>query len=190
MTKKFVYDEYDYWNTRLHPSSRDVEYIDANLEYISKCVLGAERLLDFGPGVGRTFSAYQGVSYVEGYDISTVYKERAIERASKLELTFVHTINTSGDPTYIPYDDKWFDVVVASNTLLHQKPENIVSIMKELIRISKKVVVITAAGFSGTPHCFYHDYLKICLEQKWIIYDIEYFKKQIFFCYAEEASDE
>jgi len=185
-----TYDEYKYWSTRLYPTSRDAEYIDANLEYISKCVLGAERLLDFGPGIGRTFSAYQGVGYVEGYDISTIYKERAIERASKLGLTFVLTINTSGDPTYIPYDDKWFDVVIASDTLLHQKPENIVFIMKELIRISKKVVVITATGISSSPHCFYHDYLEICRAQKWTMHTIEYFKEQIFFCYAREASDE
>ena len=179
-----TFNEYKYWNTRLHPTSQDDEYTDTHLKYISKHILGAERLLDFGPGIGRTLSAYKGIGYVEGYDVSTRYKKYALKRASELGLPFIYTINTSGDLTYIPYEDKWFDVVVACTVLLHQKPENIIFVMKELIRISKKVIVITWMGVTTASYSFSHDYFEICKEQGWIMSNIKYFKSQIFFCYA------
>jgi len=192
-----MYNEYRYWNEREFPTSEDGKYHGAHLGYLHKHMAGVDRVLDFGPGIGRTFTAYRGIGYVEGYDISHIYKDQAMKVARELGLTYVFTLNTSGDTAYLPYDTKWFDVAVACSVLMHQRPQKVVHVMRELARVAKKVVVMawmdTVSPFDipdepprMDSHCFHYNYPGICGARGWNIIDMKRFERQVFFTYANE----
>ena len=193
-----MYDEFDYWGKRTHPTSEDELYTDAHVEYIRKAIADAKNVLDFGPGIGRTFAAYKGIGHVEGYDISEIYRERAMKAAMELGINYTSVLNTSGNPIYLPYFDKQFDAAVACSVLMHQRPQYIVPVMKNLVRVAAKVAVMAWMSRLNyfTPHrnieeehyymhIFNYDYFQICKENKWRVSDIEYFREQVFFTYTE-----
>ena len=198
-----MYDEFDYWAKRGHPTSEDELYTDAHIDYIRRMTTGADRILDFGPGIGRTFPAYAGTvpsPLVEGYDITEQYRERALKAAMELNIAYVSVLNTSGDPAYIPHLVKVFDVAVACSVLMHQRPQHIVPVMRNLARVASKVVVMawmTKAGYF-TPHehmeekdyythIFNYNYFLICNQNGWVVTDVEPFREQIFFTYKEQG---
>ena len=191
------YDEIQYWNKRRYPSNLNMsaDMTLRHIQYIKSHVNGLSKVLDFGPGIGRTFSAYEHVGLVEGYDISELYADQAKEAAKGYGFQYLHrTIPIHLDR--LPYEDDEFNVAVASEVLLHQTPMNILKIMGELVRIAERVVVISwqedKTFFSqpgnkteGMNHCFHYDYEGLCRDNGWKVYDVERKDRQIYFVYEK-----
>lgn len=199
MTKKInkrIYNEIEYWSKREMPTSCSDDYTKNHLRFLSNNLVSVKKLLDVGPGIGRTFQAYSNVEIVEGYDISTNYESRVLEESRKYKFKFNLKIGTS--ISSLPYENNEFDSAIASEVLLHQRPENIIKIMSELDRVSKKVIIITYMEpnipfqkinefkYRKKLHCFNYNYLEICKDNKWNIFDFQYYKKQVFFVYSSK----
>jgi len=190
------YDEYTYWNKRSYPTTRGMssKTTQRHIDYIKKHVAGTKKILDFGPGLGRTFEAYLGVEFVQGVDISLLYDKQVRDAAKTLGITSDLDFITRND---LPYVDAEFDAAVASSVLLHKQPQNILEIMKELIRVAKKVVVISwqednvAFDKPGVPkpgpdYQFHYSYPDICEANGWMMKDISRIKNSICFVYTRE----
>ena len=185
-----MYDTLKYWNRRKSPNSKDIEVdTPTHLAFLKKHLDGAMFILDFGPGNGRLLEAYIGVNKVEGYDISSVYKECLLEKARRLKVNFNLTIGKNVET--LPYKTDEFNVAVATEVLLHQKPEHINLVMLELARVSSKVVVISWME-DGVPfnlergHCFHYNYFELCEQNNLETIDFQKYKKQIMFVYRKK----
>jgi ubiquinone/menaquinone biosynthesis C-methylase UbiE len=187
------YNILNYWAERENPNKK-IHYKDydkpVHMAFLRKHLKGSSSVLDLGPGVGRLFEAYINIPRVEGYDISDTYKSRALNAAKILNINFNLTIEKKVGN--LPYKDKEFDAAVATEVLLHQPLDRIDVVMSELIRVAKKVIVITWME-SGHPvgprskhgHCFHYDYLEICKRNNWEIIYIEKYKTQAMFVYKD-----
>ena len=185
------YDEVTYWNSRKNPNSPRAVYVqDKHLNYIESHLKGCSYILDFGPGVGRTFPAYKDMVSVSCFDITEQHLEVLKLAASKYDFDFKFLM-VDKVKKLNQYSTKEFDAVVASQVLLHQTPLNIEMVMSELARVSNKVIVITwrdnnlEEGANSGEHCFNHDYLKICGKNNWIYSNIKYYKDDMYFVYKE-----
>jgi ubiquinone/menaquinone biosynthesis C-methylase UbiE len=185
-----VYDTLKYWNKRKSPNSKGIELdTPIHLSFLKKHLSGAVSVLDFGPGNGRLLEAYVGINEVEGYDISSIYKDRILEKATSLKVNFSLTIGKNVEKLHYKTDE--FDAAVATEVLLHQKPEYINLIMLELARVSSKVVAISWME-CGIPfniergHCFHYNYFKLCEQNNLEIIDFQKYKKQIMFVYRKK----
>jgi len=97
----------------------------------------APRILDFGCGAGRhtVYFARKGFE-VYGFDAS----EAALEQAAKaLEIEGLRANLRVWEMTKpLPYEDRFFDAVVATRVMHHTYVEKIREIAKEINRILKK----------------------------------------------------
>ena len=180
-----MYDEVRYWNARENPNSSDSSRADH--DYLRKHLKGTASVLDFGPGVGRTFDVYNG-QIVCGYDITSQYEGKAIERADLLGMDY-HPISAK-EIEKLPFSHEVFDAAVCCEVLHHQRPENIEFIMRDLLRVSGKVIVVAAhnpdVAFDtriNQSHCYNHDYRGICERNGWGVTEMEQTENQLFFCY-------
>ena len=190
MAKK-DYDVYRYWNKRIEPASAPEDYTRETINYIEKHLDDCKYILDFGAGIGRTFPAYNNIDKVIACDISTLYSERILEESKKYPFEFELNIINFMDK--LPYEDKQFDAVVCSTVLLHQMPDDLVFIMSELVRVGKKVIVISKYDVNlpfdeiwqpvenKRRYNFNYDYYKICRECKFTMKDPVQYKRNLFF---------
>ncbi len=158
------YSEKHYWRSRPDPNATDAwtpEKLQPVIDFIHDETHDCKAILEFGPGVGRTFTAYTPQQQLVGFDISDSYQARVQERAADLGLNYTHTVRVTSVWDPLPFADKAFDAVVAISVLMHQRPEHIEAVMTELCRIAKKVVVITGKK-GGAAHVFEHNYAGIC----------------------------
>ena len=181
-----MYDEVKYWNTRKNPNSPGSEETD--VAYLRKHLEDSEIIvLDFGPGVGRTFDAYDG-QMVCGYDITRQYATQVWKRAFNAGIFYFPVF--AKEIGELPFLGKFFDVAVCCEVLHHQRPENIEFIMKDLLRVSNKVIVVAyhdpGVAFDKETthsHCYNHDYKGICERNGWAMTDVLQSDNQLFFCY-------
>jgi len=193
MRKNINYDEVKHWNNRKNPNaklSNDVieKYI---LSYIRNNLGESKYILDFGPGVGRTFTAYKGVKSVDAYDISDAWQELLLNK--KYPWKFNLTINKKIEK--LPYSDKQFDCGIAMSVLMHQRPDNIKFVLSELVRTCKYVIIGTYYNQTKKYDTFgkndvkkyNHDYKTICNDNKWKLYNFKYgsTKNFAYFCIRE-----
>lgn len=191
------YDELTYWRGRPNPTSEDEIYLQSNLDFLTRNINPGETVLEFGPGIGRTLPIYTlvPVKSVHFCDISNVYYDRLLQACMMFNIPFsgFDLLNHVGS---LYYPSKEFDVVIASQVLLHQRPINIIPVMSELARVGKRVVVITwwnpdtkcnTPGVEGEwpTGQFHYDYEQICSSQGWYIDHIARFKDQSYFVYYE-----
>lgn len=185
-----------FWNKAKHPNRKDqpIEKTEKHLNYIKENIKDWEYILDYGCGIGRTFDIYNKTHKIIGADISETYKNRIKERANELDLNFewIHIRDNK-----ISYKDKYFDSVVCCLVLMHIRPFEISDLMKELARVSKKVIVITKCTDNSKDNenlenkkkyytkRYKYDYIDICNKNKLFPYNIQYFRDQIMFCYSE-----
>lgn len=186
-----TYDAVKYWNRRKNPNSSTIGGdTPTHISFIKKNLKDVCSLLDFGPGVGRLLEAYAGISRIEGYDVSEIYKSELLEKAKQLNLNFSLIVEKKIGK--LPYKDKEFDAAIATEVLLHQKPKYIELVMSELLRVAEKVIVITwmeegvQFGSTSGPHCFHHNYFDICSRNSWKVFVVEKYKKQTMFVYGEK----
>ena len=189
------YDPKEYWERRakncISPNSANALMTEQHKIYLRKMInkYSPHSLLEFGAGVGRLFTEYNGIEKLSFCDISPTYQEEAKKVAHRLGLGGDFHLCTSVDVT--PFINKEFDIVVAVSILLHQRPEEIVNVMSELARIGHKIVVISwyeqelaVDNITKDTHCYMHDYHSLCKSNSWEMQDIEYAENQIYFTFS------
>ena len=119
-----MYDAVKYWSNRKKPNQANID-IDTptHLSFLQKHLKNCCSILDFGPGIGRLFSAYKNVDFVEAYDITDQHKNKLTKICMDLGIQFNLTV--ANEIKRLPYFDKMFDVTVTTEVLLHQKPADI-----------------------------------------------------------------
>lgn len=149
LVKKILLGKYDpvkYWNKRPNPNNElgeTKERVAFDIDYISRVVGSEASVLELGPGVGRTFGAYNKGSKITALDISTKYADRLKETAQELGLT-LEQVFLEDPKAAFPLKDNSFKVGVCSQVLLHIEPAAVTHSLKELVRVCEKVVIITA----------------------------------------------
>ncbi len=103
--------------------------------------LAPARVLEFGCGVGRHLryaSRIPGID-IYGYDQSPTMTA-AIHTWSSPDWFREHIV--VGEPVgRLPYPDQHFDLVYTSEVLIHVAPADLLAILKELIRISRRQIL-------------------------------------------------
>jgi len=191
-----MYNEIKYWRNRKYPNSvltvnpppiEELNYFS----YIKKHLSGCSSVLDFGPGVGRTFIAYDSLKKLECFDITDKHLTTLNDAARRYNFKFKFTLGNKIGVT--PYKDKKFEAAISCQVFLHQKPDKIKKVMSELLRIADKVIVISwsqkGSVVTDAPHCFNYNYMDICRKNGWKVLDVKYKPKNnpmyIYFVYKE-----
>lgn len=169
-----TYDPDQYWEARGGSSYRAYtespgyrRYREAQFDFFRRLIdeLQPARLLDFGCGSGKLFPLWTGVPYVDAFDRARSQIEIARTEAVRLRATnpyrVMHCLTPERCET--PYDDDYFDLVVAAEVLLHVVPADIGALVAELHRVCHgHLALIVPAPFDNpAPHCFDHDYAKL-----------------------------
>lgn len=121
------------------------------------------KILEFGCGVGRHLSYLTQIPGLEvhGYDQSAGMASGCLRWTTQ---DWIDEHITIGPPVgSLPYPDQFFDIVYTAEVLVHVRPEDLGTILAELIRISKYQVFhmetsphyeLNAGAHAG---CWYHD---------------------------------
>ena len=115
------YDVVEYWNNRDNPNSKNPNErnTELHINYVKSNIDELDKILDFGPGVGRILPAYYRKNKVTGYDISSNYKERLLKAAKEEEINLELVIETKKITKFAFVNDS-FDCCVSISVLLHQ----------------------------------------------------------------------
>jgi SAM-dependent methyltransferase len=162
------YDPTSYWNARTDPNNdegRNSARVAFEVNYIATNLPTSGRVLELGPGVGRTFAAYPSTTRVATIDISRLYASRLAETADRLgvqlEQTFIEDLTSR-----FPFDDYEFDCGVAFQVFIHQPKEVFSHQFAEMCRVCRRVLVCAGlhantgnAQKAMATHVFAHDYL-------------------------------
>lgn len=174
-----------YWNNRPCPNSCTGVDNEDIISWVEDRIDAGANVVEFGPGVGRMFPAYKRASSVVGIEISRIYVSRLFDAAKIYPFKFSVILSNSVFP---PEFLNGFDVCVASMVLLHQKPENVREIMLRLAKMAREVLVVTwrseRDNLNISPHCFNHDYEKICSQNELSVWDWELHEESLRFKYA------
>lgn len=121
------------------------------------------RVLEYGCGVGRHLSYLSTVPGIEIYGVDQSPTMLAgFERWASREWIADHVRLIEPIGT-IPFDDGFFDLSYTAEVLLHVRPEDLESRLKELVRVSRRAVihleppqdyVLATDAHEG---CWYHD---------------------------------
>lgn len=107
---------------------------DLNKEFIDT-LLRDIKILEVGAGVGAQLDGLQKMGFQNLYGIEI--NRDAIE-ISKKNLKGVDIILSSA--LDLPFKDNYFDLVFTSGVLIHISPDNIKTVIKEIVRCSKKYI--------------------------------------------------
>ena len=184
------YDPKKYWSKRSNPNNKAGEEVThaRHVDYITEHTRGAKKIFELGPGVGRTFDAYQKGSELICLDISRNYEQTAQAVAKKFGLDFSLEEMMDGVSAF-PFSDASFEVGVASQVFLHVPKSDINHYLSECLRVCKKLVVITSYKHNpvsslinlSSNHVFNHNYLEICTNLDFRIDDVKWSNDQIYF---------
>ncbi|MEI7780642.1 MAG: class I SAM-dependent methyltransferase [Planctomycetota bacterium] len=166
------YEPQRYWNSRIDPNNdvgRSPVIVNRHVSYIRSHLNGPGPFLEYGPGVGRTIHAYPSGTHVHTLDISRIYGDALRQRAVDAGIA-LHERHAEDPTAPFPYADKQFATAVTSQVLLHVPPSSIRHVIRELLRVSECVVVISSytharATNYGSAYCFNHDYLTLFSEE-------------------------
>ena len=164
------YNPDNYWKHRKNPNNSDGESkkrIEFDVKYIKSEIKQEKKILELGPGVGRTIEAYSHDTQLFTLDISEKYHDILKEKCENNEISLKQNYIKSHEN--FPFANNEFNVGVTSQVLLHVPPNLISHTMSELTRVCKKVVIITAythgvKKFFGLNHVFNHNYFNISTE--------------------------
>lgn len=181
------YEPYKYWNNRKDPNNKEgrtLGFLETHIDFIKKHTAGYKTVFELGPGVGRTFGAYEKGMKIKSLDLSksyqnTIYNE-AKKRGLKLDQHFLSNVDDD-----FPFIDNEFPVGVISQVLLHIPPKYIYHTIKECLRICDRLVIITAYRHgektSNNSHCFNHDYVSIFSDLGCLISNLKTENNQVLF---------
>jgi hypothetical protein len=141
-------------------------------QYIHDAVDGLSPVFELGPGVGRTLHAYRRGQEIMTLDLSRTYEDRLARNAGRFGLSVARHYLEDPRASY-PFETGFFAIGVASQVLLHVPPSLIEHTLSELMRVSRKLVVISlfchgqpVSGRWGN-HVFNHDYPELFSRFDW-----------------------
>lgn len=142
-----------------------------------------EKILEIGCGFGRNlkFLIRNGISpeNLTGVDISK----------KMIKLAKSHVANSKvkvlvADAQELPFEDKYFDLVLIHGLFMHVAPKNIKSAVNEAIRVAKKTIINIEQNYlpeksdRSRNYTFIHDYKKLYSEKGMQIKEFIHDKKQ------------
>jgi SAM-dependent methyltransferase len=163
-----AYDPMRYWNARQNPNAdvgEEKTRLEFDTNYIRRNISTGERILELGPGVGRTLRAYVPNTEVTTLDISRIYQEELSAFASSLELRLEqHYVSSMFEP--FPFSDQEFDVGVSFQVFIHQPPAIFAHSFSEMLRVCRRLIVSVGLHLNTrgskkarARHVFNHDYI-------------------------------
>lgn len=181
------YEPYEYWNQRSNPNNDEGlsdEQRNFDIQYIKQAVRGQDRILELGPGTGRTLSAYGSEQIVFTLDISKKYSDTLAAEANKrsIEVRQSHLESTESS---FPFEDRYFQCGVASQVLLHIPTNIIQHTLNELQRTCTKLVIVNLNLHSTlqeelAPHVFNHDILAMLSDSGFEANQVKKFRNKIY----------
>lgn len=131
----------DYWEKTLqNPPKSFIKLFEQEEAYIKKSIINGDKVLDVGCGNGRTILSIVDIAEnVTGLDIDP----KAVEDTKKNTANHKNVDIVLGSATEIPFEDKTFDVVVFSMTLVNLDTEKskALSEMKRVAKDDAKIIV-------------------------------------------------
>lgn len=168
--EKKPYDVLAYWNSRPDPNNAEgnsAPRVENDVGFIRKHLGSAKHVLDLGPGVGRTWTAFDAGLTVQTLDVARQHAGRLAEiartRGFSLEQAYL-----DAPLDRFPFADRRFDVGICCQVFLHQPPEVFAHSIAEFSRVSARLILIS--GFHSTfpdvakaaikaDHVFSHDFI-------------------------------
>ena len=159
-----LYDPKAYWNSRQDPNAPDgksADRVSFDVNYIKKHLGQASPVFELGPGVGRTFEAYERGTEIVTLDLSRIYSQRLSRVAQECGLSLRQHYLDDGMQRF-PFDDDQFDIGVSCQVFLHQPPDLFAHSLSEFARICRNAVIISGIKprTGSSSHVFSHDYLE------------------------------
>ena len=111
-----MYNEVSYWNKRTNPNSSNPKTTEKHISFVNKNIKSKDKILDFGPGVGRILPAYENINKIWAFDVSSNYSKSLIAKSKKINLEIDLIINKK-ENIKLPYEDNQFDSVVCISVL-------------------------------------------------------------------------
>jgi len=180
-----TYNSKEYWNNRKNPN-KGSEPEEVDKKFIPKFLKGygeEDMVLEFGVGVGRMFPFYKNM-YVVGVDFASQYQQQCEDKAKECELSDYdhHIIDIHKEG--LNSRDNGFTKGLLIKVLLHAPHDEAITILKEMGRVCKEVLVISYNGKAEglASHCFKHDYRKM-LEDLGFEYQVATMGNQIIIKY-------
>jgi ubiquinone/menaquinone biosynthesis C-methylase UbiE len=131
----------DYWEKTLqNPPESFVKLFEQEEAYIRKNVKNGDKVLDVGCGNGRTILSMVDIAEsITGLDIDP----KAVEDTKKNTTNHKNVRVVLGSATDIPFEEKTFDVVVFSMTLVNMDTEKskALSEMKRVAKEDAKIII-------------------------------------------------
>jgi ubiquinone/menaquinone biosynthesis C-methylase UbiE len=131
----------DYWEKALqNPPKSYIKLFEQEKEYLRKNINKDAKVLDIGCGEGRNILSIVDITEnITGLDID----QKAVEDTKKNLASYPKINVILGDVTQIPFEDKTFDVVIFSMTLvnLDTQKENALSEIKRVAKDDAKIII-------------------------------------------------
>lgn len=141
----------DPWQTRIH---KQHEWLINNITNENP-----SNILEVGCGFGRNikFLLENGVTAsITGIDLS---RSMIANAKNYLDNSKVKLI--TGDINNLPFKNNSYDLVFTHGVLMHVKSNVVEKAIAELLRVSKKKVILIEQNYGGNNYTFIHDYRKI-----------------------------
>ncbi len=126
----FTAEDWNKWYSDNFGITKD----DLNTKFLGDLKKDA-RILEVGCNVGQQLLALQRMGFTNLYGIEL--QSYAVEKA-KEQTKDINIIKGSGFDT--PFKDGYFDLVFTNGVLIHIHPNDIPTIMKEMLRVSNKYI--------------------------------------------------
>ena len=170
--RKKMYTEREYWSNRLknvgsvNTSPASIDSVNPReSSFLVQNIKAGDIVLDYGVGGGRLFPVYNSIlPIVTGWDIADFTTLIEDQREKYNKFWYKHIVSDK-DIWDCNYKDEYFDVLVSLSVFTHIRHERIEKTFRELMRISKKVLL---SAYDDVPlkitddsYCFLHDYKKL-----------------------------
>jgi ubiquinone/menaquinone biosynthesis C-methylase UbiE len=167
-----------YWKDRSIPNSSVTESISkVHRDFLVKNLHGKHRIFELGPGDGRLFKLYSNKN-LDTLDLSENHFALLQAKAIQFNINLSQSYYNNAMAAF-PFDNKQFEIAVASQVLIHIPFSFIDHTINELLRVSQSLIIISGktdkwpkceSEVHPHSHCFLHDYLSI-LQRKNVIVD-------------------
>lgn len=95
------------------------------------------KILEVGCNVGSQLMCLADMGFEKLFGLEV---QRYALRKAKINKKLINTTFIQGSALKLPFESNSFDLVFTSGVLIHISPENIIKVIKEIIRCSKKYI--------------------------------------------------
>ncbi len=158
----------DPWQREIHPQHVWIKHIID--------IHKPKSILEVGCGFGRNIKFLMDSGYppkqITGIDISSnmIIKAKKYVKTKEVEFKTASVLN-------IPFKDSQFDMTLSHGVLMHVQPSNVDTAINEIVRVSKKGIVLVEQNYDGNEYTFIHNYKKLFQQKKINIVEYKSSKK-------------